>query len=266
MTLFVRDFEAREFRSLKKISYPMSNLDVFVGANGVGKTNLYRALELLRSAAANTLARDLARDGGLESVMWAGGRRRSEPARIRLSVGLADTAVGRSSGAAYRYEVEVGFPPIDASAAFVSEPQIKAETLSFVGGTRPHRLLDRDGYAVMARGEDGRPARIDMDLLASETVLGRLDDQRFYAMGCAGHGVPTSLAFARDIAGRMLGKPMGVAPFWREPDRAPSRLPGLVRHLMPAVQSAYRLLDAADRLRNLRLVPAPPAEAYGGNQ
>ena len=180
MTLFVRDFEAREFRSLKTISYPMSNLDVFVGANGVGKTNLYRGLELLRSAAANTLARDLAGDGGLESAMWAGGRRRSEPARIRLAVGLADTASGRSAGAAYRYEVEVGFPPIEASAAFLAEPQIKAETLSFVGGTRPHRLLDRDGYAVMARGEDGRPARIDMDLLASETVLGRLDDPSRY--------------------------------------------------------------------------------------
>jgi predicted ATPase len=33
---------------------------------------------------------------------------------------------------------------------------------------------------VMARGEDGRPARIAMDLLASETVLGRLEDPSRY--------------------------------------------------------------------------------------
>ena len=43
MSLPVREFRAREFRSLKAITYPVSNLDVFVGGNGVGKTNLYRA-------------------------------------------------------------------------------------------------------------------------------------------------------------------------------------------------------------------------------
>jgi hypothetical protein len=41
MSLPVREFRAREFRSLKAITYPVSNLDVFVGGNGVGKTNLY---------------------------------------------------------------------------------------------------------------------------------------------------------------------------------------------------------------------------------
>ena len=44
------------------IAYPMSNLDVFVGADGVGKTNLYRGLELIRSAAAKTLAHNLANE------------------------------------------------------------------------------------------------------------------------------------------------------------------------------------------------------------
>jgi hypothetical protein len=51
MHLPVREFRAREFRSLKAITYPVSNLDVLVGGNGVGKTNLYRALELSQSAA-----------------------------------------------------------------------------------------------------------------------------------------------------------------------------------------------------------------------
>jgi predicted ATPase len=43
MTLALCDFRAKSFRSLQSIAYPMSRLDVFVGANGVGKTNLYRA-------------------------------------------------------------------------------------------------------------------------------------------------------------------------------------------------------------------------------
>jgi len=180
MTLFVREFEAKSFRSLKSIVYPMSNLDVFVGANGVGKTNLYRALELLRSAAANTLAHDLSRDGGLDSSMWAGPRGRTDPARIRLAVGLSAEPGNRSSRGLYRYEVEVGFPPSAASAAFRVEPQIKAEAVSYIGAARTTRLVDRQGPSVMARAENGSPTQIDIDLLDSETVLGRLEDPSRY--------------------------------------------------------------------------------------
>jgi predicted ATPase len=181
MTLSLRAFDTAEFRSLRRIAYPMSRLDVFVGANGVGKTNLYRALELLRSAAANTLARDLAADGGLGSALWAGARRRGAPVRIRLAVELAEGSSGRPTGAGgvHRYEVEVGHPP-PVSAAFANEPQVKVETLTLQGGSRTVRLMERKGPSVMARGESGRPVQIDMDLLESETVLGRLDDPSRY--------------------------------------------------------------------------------------
>eukprot|EP01037_Dinobryon_pediforme_P014922 gene14923-15060_t len=176
MVLTVRKFEAQGFRSLQAIAYPMSTLDVFVGPNGVGKTNLYRALELLQSAARNTLAHDLARQGGLASALWAGKRRRSDPVRLRLAVDLAEPGSARRAGPVYRYEVEVGFPPRAASAAFEAEPQIKTEAVSLVGGSRTVRLIDRRGSAVMGRTEGGRPEEIDIDLLDSETVLGRLED------------------------------------------------------------------------------------------
>jgi predicted ATPase len=45
------------YRSLRAIRFPVGRLTVFVGANGVGKTNLYRALQLLQAAAAGTLSR-----------------------------------------------------------------------------------------------------------------------------------------------------------------------------------------------------------------
>ena len=54
------------YRSLRAIRFPVGGLTVFVGANGVGKTNLYRALQLLQAAAAGTLARELASEGGME--------------------------------------------------------------------------------------------------------------------------------------------------------------------------------------------------------
>jgi len=175
MDLPVREFSASGYRSLKQIAYPMSRLDVFVGANGVGKSNLYRSLELLRGAAANTLGHDLAREG-LDLAMWAGPRTHRQPA-VRLAVGLA--APG-APGSIYRYEVEVGFPPKEASPTFQFEPQVKSETLAYVGGSKTVRLLDRQGPSVMVRNEAGRPATLDIDILASETVLGRLDDPSRY--------------------------------------------------------------------------------------
>jgi predicted ATPase len=174
MDLPVREFSASGYRSLKQIAYPVSRLDVFVGANGVGKSNLYRALELLRGAAANTLGHDLAREG-LDLAMWAGARTHHQPA-VRLAVGLA--APDRLQ-TAFRYEVEVGFPA-PVSPTLGSEPQIKAESLTYIGGARAVRLLERDGPSVMARNEAGRPTAISIDILASETVLGRLEDPSRY--------------------------------------------------------------------------------------
>ena len=175
-TLSLREFSAEGYRSLRKIAYPVSGLDVFVGANGVGKTNLYRGLALLQSAAANTLGRDIAEEG-LAAAFWAGERRVGKPARMRFSVGLSD---GDRERTQYRYEVEVGFPPKEASAAFHTEPQIKEESLIHVGDSRSVKLIERRGYSVMARDEHGRPVEVDIDLLASETVLGRLEDPSRY--------------------------------------------------------------------------------------
>jgi predicted ATPase len=178
MTLAVREFRARGYRSLQSIAYPMSGLDVFVGANGVGKTNLYRALELLQSAAANTLAEDLAKEGGLTSALWAGPRRRGEQPELRLEVGLADPD-HHPTGSSYKYEVVVGFPTPD-TGAFAVEPQIKEETISHVGGKRPYPLLERRNHAVKARDEEGSWGLLDIDLLGSETILGRLEDPSRY--------------------------------------------------------------------------------------
>src|ERR671918_1759089 len=78
------------YRSLRAIRFPVGRLTVFVGANGVGKTNLYRSLQLLQAAAAGTLARELAAEGGMESALWAGKRAANKPVRIKLAVGFGD--------------------------------------------------------------------------------------------------------------------------------------------------------------------------------
>jgi predicted ATPase len=174
------------YRSLRSIHFPVGGLTVFVGANGVGKTNLYRALQLLQASAAGTLARELASEGGMQSALWAGKRMANKPARMKLSVGLGaaggpgDRAQGEFNygveiGVAYSYEVDIGVR-MPTAAAFPLEPQVKEETLLFRNGRRPLTILERRGPRAVATDEEGRKASLGSDLLASETALGALQD------------------------------------------------------------------------------------------
>ena len=168
----VREIEAAGYRSLRSLRFPVGPLSVFVGGNGTGKTNLYRVLSLLQAAAAGSLTRALAAEGGMESVLWAGARRKGEPARVRLSAELFDDATGY----AYTYAVEVGIPPPVTAAAFALEPQVKTERLTVQIGTRPVTVLDRDGPAGFVRDEEGRKRPFGTDLLPTETALASLQD------------------------------------------------------------------------------------------
>lgn len=173
--LTVRDVAVSGYRSLRAIRFPVQALSVFIGPNGVGKTNLYRALECLQSAAVGTLTRDLAAEGGMQSVTWAGRRAEKQPVRIRWFVELADDVTGH----AYDYAVEVGFvPPL--AAGFPLEPQVKTERLRLVSGRRPTTMLDRDGPSGFVRDEEGRKQSLGSDLLPTETALGSVQDSIAY--------------------------------------------------------------------------------------
>ena len=60
------------YRSIRSLYLPVEACSIFIGANGVGKTNLYKSLGLLRAAADGTLTKAIAEEGGIESALWAG--------------------------------------------------------------------------------------------------------------------------------------------------------------------------------------------------
>jgi len=166
------EVSAAGYRSLRGIRFPVGALTVFVGANGVGKTNLYRALQLLQASAAGTLARELASEGGMQSAVWAGRRIQGKPVRIKLAVGFGEDASGQAQS---EYQVEAGLP-VPTAAAFPLEPQIKEERLTWHDGRRAVALLERNGPSAFVRDENGKRQPLGMELFATETALGVFQD------------------------------------------------------------------------------------------
>ena len=65
-------FAVAGYRSLQQLTLPLGGLTLVCGANGCGKSNLYRSLGLVAAAARGDLVAALAAEGGLPAVFWAG--------------------------------------------------------------------------------------------------------------------------------------------------------------------------------------------------
>ncbi|HWT63527.1 MAG TPA: AAA family ATPase, partial [Ochrobactrum sp.] len=118
-------FLAKGYRSLRSVRFELGQVTVFVGENGAGKSNLYRALQLVKAAAEGTFSTEIVREGGMQSAMWGGVRRKHEQARIILEAEFEDERLASRLS----YRVEAGLPP-PVSGAFPFEPQIKEEQLN----------------------------------------------------------------------------------------------------------------------------------------
>src|SRR5262247_2648442 len=75
------------YRSLRNIVIPLEKLNIVTGPNGSGKSSFYRALRLLGDTAQGRVVPSLAREGGLQSTLWAG------PESIARSVRRQEHAV-----------------------------------------------------------------------------------------------------------------------------------------------------------------------------
>lgn len=172
----LRSMFAQNYRSLRSIRMDLSGINLFIGENGVGKSNLYRALQLVQAAVRGRLAHEISSEGGMFSALWSGERRKHESTRIRFDVELIDM----ERAATFRYWVEAGMRPPAAAAGFPLEPQVKAEELAVETGRRPVTMMRRDGPGISVRGENGRMQEHPEQALTSETAIALLGDAGYY--------------------------------------------------------------------------------------
>ncbi|WP_374336841.1 AAA family ATPase [Leeia sp.] len=178
------------YRSLRKLHLPLQPLTLVTGANGSGKSSVYRALRLLADVAQGRIISSLAQEGGLSSTLWAGPEqfsrqmlqgtqeitplRRKDP--VRLCLGFASDD--------YSYTIDLGFPQKDPDPSappspFELDPEIKRECIWNGPVYRPASLLvDRHGAHVQLREGKGDWSVSPLRLATYESMLTQLADPR----------------------------------------------------------------------------------------
>jgi predicted ATPase len=165
------------YRSLRDLVVRLDTLNLVTGPNGSGKSNLYRALRLLAEIAQGRAIASLAREGGLQSTLWAGpeafsravcrgeqpvqGTTRRHPVSLRLGFGSDE----------FSYAIDLGLPAPPAGP-FGGDPEIKRECLWNGIALRPSSVLvDRCGSLVKAREAQGDWAILTTQLPTFDSMM-----------------------------------------------------------------------------------------------
>jgi predicted ATPase len=138
----LRTVAIENYRSLRDVVTDLDALNVVTGANGSGKTSVYRALRLLADLVRDGAISTLAKEGGMRSALHAGDRERG-PVAMRLGFASDDLS----------YAIDLGMPPL---GPFHLDPEVKTEAVWAGPVLRPATLLaERRGPRVRTRDADG---------------------------------------------------------------------------------------------------------------
>jgi predicted ATPase len=209
------------YRSLRNLIVPLRRLNLITGPNGSGKSSVYRALRLLAETAQGGVIPSLAREGGLQSTLWAG------PERLGRSVKRGEHKVEGTvrkertnlrlgfAGDEFGYAIDLGLPT-PSTSAFALDPEIKTETIWAGPILRPAALLiDRRGSLVRTRGSDGEWGVLAYQLSSFDSMMTQFADPR---------NAPEMLALREQI------RSWRFYDHFRTDVEAPARLPQIGTH------------------------------------
>jgi predicted ATPase len=230
------------YRSLRDLVISLDRLTLLTGPNGSGKSNLYRALRLLAETAQGGVIPSLAREGGLQSALWAGPETFSRPVLrgeqpvhgigrkkpISLRLGFA--------GDAFSYAIDLGLPA-PPSGAFGHDPEIKRECVWHGMVLRPSAMLvDRRGPLVKARKTEGEWTIVTERLASFDSMMTHCADPR---------NTPEMLALREEM------RAWRFYDHFRTDATAPARLPQVGTHTPILSHDGADLAAALQTIREI---------------
>ncbi len=245
------------YRSLLQLVIPFGPLTLITGANGSGKSNIYRALRLLAETAQGGVVNALAREGGLESTFWAGPEqltRQMHAGSVPVQGGPRQKAVRLKLGFSTRdfgYLIELGLP-IPYQSKFCLDPEIKRECIWAGPYYRPaSALVERSGAVVKTRV--GRQWEvIEQNINSFDSMFSQVADVR---------STPEVFTMRETIRGWRF------YDHFRTDAQAPARLPQLGTRTPVLHHDGRDLAAALQTIREIgdvRALDAAVADAFPG--
>jgi predicted ATPase len=173
------------YRSLRDLVLPLGQLSVVTGANGSGKSSVYRSLRLLADVAQNSVVASLAREGGLPSTFWAGpetiargvkqGTYKVEPVHNKK---VSSLKLGFGSDT-FSYSIDLGYPtPPLLPTLFKLDPRVKRECLWHGPIYRKSTALvdRRNNFVWLSTTRDEEPVMLTQHLTETDSMLASIAD------------------------------------------------------------------------------------------
>lgn len=173
------------YRSLRDLTLPLGQLSLVTGANGSGKSSVYRSLRLLADVAQNSVVASLAREGGLPSTFWAGPETIARSVRqgVHSVEGLAKQKVASLKlgfgGDTYGYSIDLGYPPPPPPVTmFGLDPHVKRECVWHGPIYRKaSALVDRrNNFVWLSTTRDEEPVMLTQHLSDTDSMLASIAD------------------------------------------------------------------------------------------
>lgn len=158
--------EVKGFRSLKDLRWEPDDLNVVIGPNATGKSNLLRLLELISVSARGGLGKYVQKWGGMEPLLWDGSAE-----KISFRVKTSPTDKWRPEKESLTYEVDM--TRLGTTSSFRIAQELLGNFYQVELGERdePFKLLERRHTEGVVFDENERQLVAPAESFAEEETL-----------------------------------------------------------------------------------------------
>lgn len=159
----ITQLDIEGFRSLRKVSWLPGDLNVIIGPNGTGKSNLLRFIELISMSAQGRLGKYIQSLGGMDPIVWDG-------AATSIRFALSTTPEGGELGPEH-YELELARLGSGSSYKVEKELLINSHKLRRKIEKKPFKFMERFSKTAVIFDERERTFTTPEEFISDEESL-----------------------------------------------------------------------------------------------